>query len=81
MTSSKWLPAGWTSLMDYEGGKFFECFWGLLQVADIDFNKDRVIISSNFLTWLDVSNVFIEFPKAPVHEHQVRFYFSCEPDK
>ena len=74
-TSRDWVPAGWTSLMDYEGGKFFECFWGLLQVADIDFNEDRIIISSNFLTWLDVSNVFIEFPKPPVFEHQVRFYF------
>ena len=35
-TSAKFCPAGWTSLMDYEGGKFFECFWGVLQVADID---------------------------------------------
>lgn len=74
-TSSKWLPKGWTSIMDYEGGKFFESFWGLLQVADIEFNEERIIISSNFMTWLDVSNVFIEFPKDPVHEHQVRFYF------
>ena len=74
-TSRRCCPAGWTSLMDYEGGKFFECFWGVLQVADIDVNEDRIIISSNFLTWLDVSNVFIEFPKAPIHEHQVRFYF------
>lgn len=74
-TTSKWVPKGWTSLMDYEGGKFFESFWGLLQCADIDFNDRRIIISSNFMTWLDVSNVFIEFTEGPVLEHQVRFYF------
>lgn len=74
-TTNKWLPSGWTGHLDYEGGKFFEAFWGIMQVADIDFNADRIIISSNSLTWLNVSNVFIEFPKAPVHEHQIRFYF------
>jgi hypothetical protein len=74
-TSSKYLPAGWTCLMDYEGGKMYESFWGLLQVLDIDFNDDRIIASSNFLTWVTVSNVFVEYSKAPVYEHQVRFYF------
>ncbi len=74
-TSRSCCPAGWTCLTDYEGGKFYESFWGILQVLDIDFNDERVIFSSNFLTWLQVSNVFVEYDKPPVREHQVRFYF------
>uniref|UniRef100_A0A7S3V4G6 Uncharacterized protein n=1 Tax=Chaetoceros debilis TaxID=122233 RepID=A0A7S3V4G6_9STRA len=74
-TSSWWLPKGWTSLTDYEGGLFYESFWGLLQCLDMDVNDERMLVSSNFFSWCVVSNVFIEYPKAPIHEHLVRFYF------
>uniref|UniRef100_A0A7S1ZBS3 Uncharacterized protein n=1 Tax=Trieres chinensis TaxID=1514140 RepID=A0A7S1ZBS3_TRICV len=74
-TTLKWLPSGWNSLIDYEGGLFFESFWGLLQCLDLDANEERVIVSSNWMTWVVVSNVFIEYTKPPVLEHQVRFYF------
>jgi len=74
-TTRKYCPAGWTCLTDYEGGKIFEAFWGLIQVADMDVTDERIIVSPNWLSWSPVSNIFIERPKAPVHEHQTRFYF------
>lgn len=74
-TTRRCCPDGWTCLTDYEGGKFFEAFWGLIQVADMDVNDDRIIISPNWKSWAPVSNIFIERPTAPVHEHQARFYF------
>jgi hypothetical protein len=40
------------------------------------------IMSSNFFSWFAVDNVFIEYPKAPVCEHSVRFYFPLDgPNK
>lgn len=76
------IPTGWNSHMDIKGGKFFESFWGLIQVLDMEYISDpdnrRAVISPTFLTWLVVTNVFVEFPKAPVYEHRVRFYFPLD---
>ena len=51
--------------------------FGDLQCLDMDVNDERVLISSNFLTWVVVSNALFEYPKDPVFEHLVRFYFFC----
>jgi len=68
-------PTGWNCHCDVEGGKFFEAFWGILQVLDLDTTEERMIVTPNFLTWLLVTNVYLEYPKAPVFENRVRFYF------
>lgn len=74
-TSTARFPSGWNCHVDVEGGKFFEAFWGILQVLDVDITADRYIVSPNWKTWLLVSNVFVEFPKPPVFQNRVRFYF------
>ena len=82
-TSEARLPiAGWNVLADVEGGKFFESFWGLIQCLDLEASDDKLIMSSNWLSWFPVDNVFIEFPKAPVYEHIIRFYLPLDgPNK
>ena len=69
------FPTGWNCHFDVKGKKFYEAFWGIIQVLDLEANEDRMIVSPNFMTWLVVNNVFVEFPKAPVFENMVRFYF------
>jgi len=69
------FPAGWNCYADVEGKKFFEAFWGILQVLDLDATEDRFKLSSNWMTWLLVSIAFIDFPKPPVFENKVRIYF------
>ena len=75
LSKSARFPTGWNCYADVKGKKFFEAFWGIIQVLDLDATDDRLIVSPNFMTWLVVSNVFVEFPKAPVFENKVRFYF------
>lgn len=74
-TSTARFPAGWNIYADVKGKKLFEKFWGIIQVLDLDVNDDRMIVTPNFMTWLLVSNVYLEFPKAPVFENKARFYF------
>jgi hypothetical protein len=69
------FPTGWNCHADVKGKKFFEAFWGILQVLNLDTTEDKMVVSPNFFTWLLVTNVFLEYPKAPVFENQVRFYF------
>ena len=74
-TSAARIPAGWNCFADVEGNKFFEAFWGVLQVLDLDTTEERMIVTPNFLTWLLVSNVYLEYPKTPIFENRARFYF------
>mmetsp|Transcript_874 Transcript_874/g.2017 ORF Transcript_874/g.2017 Transcript_874/m.2017 type:complete len:724 (-) Transcript_874:344-2515(-) len=75
------FPTGWNCLIDKEGGKFFESFWGIINCLDLvakDENGDPyslypclegydhaqsgyMHITSNSLSWLRVSAVFVEF--------------------
>jgi len=78
---AKCSPAGWNVYADVEGGKFFESFFGLIQVLDMKANDEKFIMSANFLSWFPVK-VLIEYPNAPVYEHSVRFYFPLDgPNK
>ena len=73
-TGTARFPTGWNCHADEKGEKFFEAFWEIIQVLDLDANDDRMIVSPNFMTWLLVSNVYVEFSKAPVFENKARFY-------
>lgn len=81
-TSPGRFPLGWNVYADVEGGKFFESFFGIIQVLDMDVaNDDKFVLSSNFLSWFPAS-VFIEFSKPPVYQHSIRLYFPLDgPNK
>ncbi len=75
--------SGWNCHVDNfdeDDGKFFESFFGIINCLDIKVKEDRFIISPNSLSWLCLSNVFVEFDNRPhvTYGHRVRFYFPLD---
>ena len=75
--------SGWNCHVDHfdeDDGKFFESFFGIINCLDIKVKEDRFIISPNSLSWLCLSNVFVEFDNGPhgTYGHRVRFYFPLD---
>ncbi len=52
---------GWNCHFKVKGKKFYEAFWGIIQVLDLDPNEDRMIVSPNFMTWLQSMTSKIRF--------------------
>lgn len=67
-------PAGFVCMIDPEGKKWFESFWGILHVLDAKLTPTRWEVKSNALSFFPVFVVF-EYPEPPVYSHTVTFHF------
>jgi hypothetical protein len=74
LTNNVSYPSGFCCHADVEGNKWFETFWGIMQVLDLDTTPDRMILSPNMLSIVP-ANVEIHFPKPPVHQNHLQFNF------
>jgi len=80
------FPSGWNCHIDEEGGKFFESFWGIIHCLDVVVKRnedDRIstmIITPNFLSWLTLDEVYVEFANTPegTYGHRIRFFFPLD---
>lgn len=67
-------PNGFNCYADIEGGKWFEAFFGILHVMDLEVSEDghEVHISPHFLS---IWPVFVDFHygEKPIHEHTLEF--------
>lgn len=65
--------SGWDVLVDREGGKFFESFFGIIHCLECDITEDRFILTPSFWTFIVVKVVYVEFDKD--QGNRIRFYF------
>lgn len=67
-------PTGFVAHADTAGGKWFESFWGVLHVLDLEASATKWEITSNPMSFFPVY-VAIDFPQPPVHYNKVTFHF------
>lgn len=67
-------PTGFVAHADVAGGKWFESFWGIMHVLDLETTPRKWQIRSNPISFFPVY-VVIDYPEPPVLYNKVTFHF------